>query len=139
MNEEIFRKKSLDKVKSPESLDDYIQVSNPRVWLLIFSIIILLIGACVWGIFGHINSTIPATVQVDNESAVCYVAESDITSVQVGLTVKFAEKEATIISIGEKKAQGYICTLSTSENLATGFYEGKVIVESYKPLSFVFN
>ena len=35
MNEEIFRKKSLDKVKSPENLDDYIRVSNPGVWLFI--------------------------------------------------------------------------------------------------------
>ena len=49
MSEEIFRKKSLDKVKSPENLDDYIQVSNPGVWLLLVSVIILLAGACVWG------------------------------------------------------------------------------------------
>ena len=66
MNEEIFRKKSLDKVKSPESLDDYIRVANPGVWLLLISIIVLLAGACIWGFFGHIDSTVPAAVHVEN-------------------------------------------------------------------------
>ena len=75
MSEEIFRKKSLDKVKSPENLDDYIRVSSPGVWLLLISIVVLLIGVCVWSISGRIDSTVPVTVQVKNGTAVCYVAE----------------------------------------------------------------
>ena len=102
MQEELFRKKSLDKIKSPESLEDYIHVSNPSVWLVLVSIIVLLLGACVWGIFGHIDSTVPSTVCVENGEAVCYVAESDIASVRTGLTVKFADSEAVIDKIGEK-------------------------------------
>ena len=70
MNEEIFKKKSLDKVKSPESIDDYIRVSNPGVWLLLISVIVLLIGAVVWGIFGRIDSTVSASVRIENGTAV---------------------------------------------------------------------
>ena len=139
MDNEIFRKKSLDKVKSPESLDDYIRVSNPGVWLLLISVIILLIGACVWGIFGHIDSTVPASVRVESGKAVCFIADEDISSVQVGLTVKFAEHEAAITDIGEKDEGGYSCALSETSGLPDGFYEGKVIVESYQPLSFILN
>ncbi len=43
MQEKLFR----EKVKSPENLDDYIRISNPGVWLLLVSAIVLLIGACV--------------------------------------------------------------------------------------------
>ena len=139
MSEEIFRKKSLDKVKSPENLDDYIRVSNPGVWLLLVSVIVLLAGACVWGVFGHIDSTIPASVRIENGQAVCMIAEEDISSVKVGSTVKFEDCEAVIEAIGNKTDNGYVCTVSDESALPDGFYEGKVIVERYKPLSFILN
>ena len=139
MSEEIFRKKSLEKIKSPETLDEYIKVSSPSVWLLLISVIILLIGACVWGVFGHIDSTVPAAVQVKNESAICYIDEKDISSVQQGLTVKFSDIEAKIDSIGEKTEQGYSCSLSMDESISDGVYEGKIVVKRHKPLSFILN
>lgn len=139
MSEEIFRKKSLDKVKSPESLDDYIRVSNPGVWLLLISVIVLLIGAVGWGIFGHIDSTVPASVRIENGTAVCYVEKDNMTSVKVGQTVKFEDCETVIESVGNKTDDGYVCTLSNISGLADGFYEGNIIVESYKPLSFILN
>ena len=139
MNEEIFRQKSLDRVKSPESLDDYIRVSNPGVWLLLASVIILLAGACVWGIFGHVDSTVPSAVCVENGDAVCYIAEEDIASVQTGLTVKFADAEAVITQIGEKGEMGYSCILSAPSSQPDGFYEGEVVIKSYRPLSFILN
>ena len=139
MSEEIFRKKSLDKVKSPESLDDYIRVSNPSVWLLLVSVIVLLIGFCVWGIFGHIDSTVPTTVRVENGTAVCCVAEDKIKDITEGMTVQFDGKEVVIESIGAKENTEYICTLKTEEPFADGFYEGKVVTKSHKPLSFILN
>ena len=139
MSEDIFRKKSLDKMRSPESLDDYIRVSNPGVWLLLVSVIVLLAGACVWGAFGHIGSTVPSAVCIEDGNAVCYIADEAISSIQTGLTVKFADTEAVITEIGEKGEKGYTCALSTDASLPDGFYEGKVIVKSYKPLSFILN
>lgn len=139
MREEIFRKKSLDKVKSPENLDDYIHVSNPGVWLLLISIIILLAGACVWGAFGHIDSTAPTTVLAESGTAACFVADEDISSVHEGLTVKFDGFEAVITEIGEKEESGYVCVLQPSQSVPDGFYEGIIITKSVKPLSFVLN
>ena len=139
MGEEIFRKKSLEKIKSPENLDDYIRVSNPGVWLLLISVIILLAGACVWGIFGRIDSTVPAPVYIENGEAICYIADENIALVQVGLTVKFGESKAVITDIGEKEDLGYVCTLTADTVLTDGFYEGKVVLQSYTPLTFVLN
>ena len=139
MNEDIFRKKSLDILKSPENLDDYIRVSNPGVWLLLVSVIILLVGACVWGVFGHIDSTVPASVRIEKGQAVCTVSEEDISSVKVGQTVKFKDLETEIKTIGEKNGKGYVCILDIESTLPDGFYEGKVVVESFKPISFILN
>ena len=51
----IFRKKSIERVSSPEQLNDYIRVTTPSVWLILVATIILIIGTFVWGIFGRIE------------------------------------------------------------------------------------
>ena len=138
MSEEIFRQKSLDKVKSPENLDDYIRVSNPGVWLLLISVILLLAGACVWGVFGHIDSTVEANVRAENGAVVCYVEDDSISAMQTGMIVRFDDFEATITAIRQEGGD-YSCTLQSDQTIPDGFYEGKVVVESYRPLSFVLN
>ena len=55
MNNGIFRQKSIDKVSSPEKLDDYIRVTTPSVWIALAAIVVLLIGVIVWGCFGELT------------------------------------------------------------------------------------
>ncbi len=52
---EIFRKKSLERVSSPEELNDYIKVTTPSVWMVLAAIIILLAGLVVWSVFGSVT------------------------------------------------------------------------------------
>ena len=139
MREEIYRKKSLDKIKSPDILDDYIRVSSPGVWILLACAILLLLGACVWGVFGRVESTVPAVVYAENGTAVCFLAADNAADVAVGMRVKFGEQEATIDSIGEQKAAGYTCTLTVDSAPADGVYDGTVVIRSYQPLSFIMN
>lgn len=140
MNDEIFRKKSLDKVKSPENLDDYIRVTNPGVWMLLVSVVALLVGVCVWGIFGHVDSTAPVAVRVDGGSAVCFVAQENLFSVKEGMTVRYGDCEAEITEIGAITEEGYLrCELGGAAPVEDGFYDGEVVLRSYKPMSFVLN
>lgn len=138
MGEEIFRKKSLDKVKSPENLDDYIQVSNPGVWLVLVSVIVLLAGACVWGIFGHIDSTVDTSVRVNGGTAVCAVAEEPGSSVQEGMVVRFDEYSAVVAEI-ERDGGDLVCTLRAEQPLPEGVYPGKIVISTINPIHFVLN
>ena len=61
----LFRQKSLDRISSPEQLNAYIRVSTPSVWLLLTAIVILLIGVCVWGVWGHMDTTLPVVAVAD--------------------------------------------------------------------------
>ena len=54
MNDTLFRKSSMDRLKSPEQLNDYIRVANPGVWLVLGAIILLLVGIVIWGVFGTV-------------------------------------------------------------------------------------
>ena len=39
MSDQIFRKKSLDRISSPEQLNDYIRVANPGIWMILAAVI----------------------------------------------------------------------------------------------------
>ncbi len=60
----IFRKKSIERVSSPEQLNDYIRVTTPSVWLILIAIIILIIGTLIWGVFGRIEINTGAGTEV---------------------------------------------------------------------------
>ena len=51
----VFRQKSLERVTSPEQLNDYIKVTTPSVWLILFATLVLIIGTLFWAVFGKIQ------------------------------------------------------------------------------------
>ena len=53
----LFREKNLEAMDSPESLNDYLRVTSPGVWLIMAAVIAVLVGAILWGVFGRINTT----------------------------------------------------------------------------------
>ena len=51
----VFRRKSLERVTSPEQLNDYIKVTTPSVWLILFATLVLIVGTLFWAVFGKIQ------------------------------------------------------------------------------------
>ncbi|MGD1909800.1 MAG: NHLP bacteriocin system secretion protein [Rivularia sp. (in: cyanobacteria)] len=56
-HEKLFRKESLERLSSPERLDQLMQVVNPRDWLPLTSLGVFVVMALVWSIFGRIPMT----------------------------------------------------------------------------------
>lgn len=50
----IFRKVALERLSSPEQLDQMVQVTDPKGWLALAGIGALLLAAIGWGVFGSI-------------------------------------------------------------------------------------
>ncbi len=137
MAEEIFRKKSLDKIKSPESLNDYVRVSSPAVWIIIAAVIVLLAGACVWGIFGHIDTKVQTTAIVEDGTLNCFAGDGEIS---VGMKILVGESECFVSDIGYQEISGNTyCIAMAKTDLPDGRYEAEIVTESISPMSFVFN
>ena len=51
----LYRKTSLDRISSPESLNDYIRVTTPSVWIVMLAIVALLLGMLAWSILGRVT------------------------------------------------------------------------------------
>ncbi len=58
---DLFRKKALDSISSPETLNEYIKITNPGVWVVLLAFLAVLVAVIVWFFLGSIPSTIPAT------------------------------------------------------------------------------
>ena len=52
---DLFRKKSVERINSPEELSDYIRVATPSVWLVLLATAILLAGMLAWSVFGTVE------------------------------------------------------------------------------------
>ena len=155
----IFRKVSLDRVNSPDQLDDYICVANPSVWVVLAAIVLLLASMIVWGIFGTLETTIRETFSVDHGIATCCMA--DVEDVSVGCGVRFpdgtigtvTEISATPYSSAEIAAMipddytlymmgvedwNYLVTVRV-DGQRNGLSEATIITGKVHPITFVFN
>lgn len=66
MNESIFRKKNLERISSPEEMDDYMKVTSPSMWLVMAVIVLLLVAVILWSITGRIESTLDTAGNTEN-------------------------------------------------------------------------
>jgi HlyD family secretion protein len=54
----LFRQKSLERLSSPERLDELLQVVSAKSWLPLASLSSLVVAALIWGIYGRIPITV---------------------------------------------------------------------------------
>ncbi|MBE6924636.1 MAG: hypothetical protein E7466_05315 [Ruminococcaceae bacterium] len=157
MNEQLFRKKSIERVSSPEQLDEYIRVSNPGVWMVLAAIVVLLMGICVWGVLGHLDTTLSVAAVAENGETTLYVKEADAASLTEGMTVRIDNQEYAITAIGATPVavdetisdyalhvgnlqQGeWVYAVSISGKLPDGVHNAKIVIESVSPMSFILN
>ncbi len=138
MDNQIFRQKSLDRISSPEQLNDYLHVTNPAVWLALTAVILLLAGALLWGSIASIDSFASGTAQVkDGNMTLRFDDDQIATSVKTGMTVEVGDTEAVISSVG-RADDGSIFALADT-NLADGSYPARVVYKNEQVLRLLFN
>lgn len=161
MNGQLFRKSSIDRISSPEQLDDYVRVSSLGVWMVLLAVIILLVGVCVWGIFGHLDTRLDSAGACEDGVLTCYVRESDIEAVRqataAGMEITVSGQSCQIYDIESapaavaQDADDYLLYLGgfqpgewvyevkAKTTLPDGIYEVSMITESISPMSFLLN
>ncbi len=139
MEQNLFRKKSIDKISSPESLNDYIRISNPGVWLILFAVISLLTGVVIWGFFGHADTTVTAVADIKNKEGFCWVSDDDISSIKEGMPVVLDGKEGKVKKIGDYNKINKNYKVFIEADVKDGSYSAKIVTERVKPASFVLN
>ena len=157
MKEAIFRKKSIERVNSPDQLNDYIRVANPGVWTVLAAVIILLAGLCVWGVFGHLDTVLDVAAVCENGELRLYVPEEKAGEVSAGMAVAVdgAEYELASVSaspvpvddafdayavhVGGLERGQWVYPAYAAAALPDGVYRAQIVTERISPASFVVN
>lgn len=157
MNEQLFRKKSMEKISSPEQLNEYIRVSNPGIWMVLAAIVILLIGVCAWSVLGHLDTTVKTVAVVENSEITVYIKESDIEQIRDGMKVMIGNKDYEItdiaaqpiavgddfseyaLHVGNLQNGEWVYPVAVSGKSDDGIQRADIVVESISPISFVIN
>ena len=167
MQNQIFRKKSLDRVSSPDQLDDYIHVTQPSVWIIFAAVVVLLLGACVWGALGYLDttSTVPAYADAEHGLIELYIKEKNAPYIHPGTVFTINGHEYTVdrvdgdavrmemangadkdmlayaLHVGDMVAGEWVyCAYADADHqLAEGIYEAAVVLERVHPMTFILN
>ena len=153
MDHSVFRQKSMERITSPEQMNDYIRVSNPSVWMLLAAVIVLLIGVCVWGAFGHLDTVVQTGGICEDGRLTVYLSESDFAKLDGDAILSVGEAEYAVVSdVAGAPTHPYLLHLiglsagdwahalsAEAPDLKDGVYTVSVIIERVRPLDFVLN
>ncbi len=158
MIDSVFRRKSMEKITSPEQINDYIRVSNPSVWMILAAVIVLLAGVCVWGMFGRLDTSVETGGICADGHLTVYVAEKDFAKISKETILSVDGAEYAITGIADAPIQldsstdsylihliglsegDWVYALSVDiPGIRDGVYTVSVITERVRPLDFVLN
>lgn len=117
----IFRKVALERLSSPEQLDQMLQVTSPRAWLALLALLILLVAVIVWSILGSVPIKVSAPVILLQTGGVKHVA-----STASGQIETIYPRAGDTVAEGQVIAE--VASLNGGEiNQVTSPYTGKVL------------
>lgn len=92
----LFRKQALERLSSPEQLDQLMQVVAPRSWLLLAGLGLLIATLLLWGLFGTITTTAQGRgVLSEPGVALLYLPSGEATLLKPGMPVRLSFANAS--------------------------------------------
>ncbi len=136
-NSGIFRKKSMERISSPEQLTDYLRVTNPGIWVLLAAVITLLGGLFAWSMTGSLETLADGVAVVEDGQAQIMVIDSGRGEIKSGMTVRVGGEEYSIATV---ESDDYGRTVAYAPiDKTDGRYDVKIVTESIHPIKFLFS
>jgi HlyD family secretion protein len=100
---ELFRKKALEKLRSPEQLDQLLRITSTRSWLALLGVVIIVVTAILWGIYGRVATKVAGIgIFLDAGGVFDVVAtgEGRLVDIKVGINdrVRTGQVVATLVT-----------------------------------------
>ena len=156
MKNGLFRKKSLERISSPEELHDYMRVTSPRLWMLLGAITALLVGFIVYASTATMENTMPIKVKVSQyeletnaageieymTAIEAHLPRTMKDQVDSNMMVRIGRIEAKIAYVGVGENETIFLNIDPGMDyvpLEEGEYDAELVLESTMPISFLWN
>ncbi len=132
MENNLFRKKILDHISSPEEMHDYMRVTSPRIWMILGAILLLLAGFIVYFATARMENTYSMKMEWSLGSGTVTVPASQAENLKIHMPVRVKGHTGSISNImmgsqiklsirldsGEPLPEGYtVLTFENAEDL----------------------
>ncbi|MBE5791595.1 MAG: hypothetical protein E7322_05480 [Clostridiales bacterium] len=167
MQNNLFKKSSMERITSPEKLNDFIKVSNPTSWMILGMALAIILGLLCWGIFGSLNESVMFNGHMKEEKLYCYANGNLADQLEAGMPATITPQgsgetfEGRIVTVAEhplsydEATRGITSDYILSSLGLTGWniavvvesdaplYEGvvytvSVVTDTYRPIEMVF-
>ena len=158
-NNELFRKKSLERISSPEEMHDYMRVTSPRLWMILAAILVMLAGFLVYASTTTLENTLDIRVQVETydgdddgsgsgEETRYTMVSAEIPiqykdSVEIGMELRIGSETGKVIWISTAEDSDTLLAFFQMEHrtlpLPDGEHDAVLVLESTTPISFLWN
>ena len=138
MEASVYMKASVERISSPEQLNDYLRVTNPSVWIVLAAVVLLLIGTLVWACFTDIGSSVSGVAAVENGVMTVRFEDAALEkNVEAGMLVTVGGTASPIVSVGVGADGRAFAQAETA--LADGTYEAAVQYKRTQIIRLLFN
>ncbi len=134
-NEELQDNRRLS---SPEQLNDYLKVTNPRIWVVLSAIVLLVAGLLLWSSFTTIESYATGTARaVGGELTVTFDDPAKASKVQAGMEMEVGDVLTEVLTVGTDEEGNTIA--SARVNIPDGSYDVRVGYKTTQVMSMLLN
>lgn len=135
MENRLFRKETIDRISSPEQLQDYMKVTNPGIWMVLSAVIALLVGLIILASTRNIETLLPVQAVANEGVVTIALPEGNASGVREGMILRIAGQEIPIDYIYDD--EGGQPTVSAKMDLPDGQYDAQIVTESIRPITFL--
>ena len=138
MAQQIFRQKSLDRLSSPEALNDYMHVTSPSVWVMLTATVLLLAGIIVWSNFAVIESRATGTAVVSEDNiSVILKDRTNASKIEKGMSATIGGVNAQITFTGRGE-EGQVL-IGVDQEIPAGSYDFSATYKTTKVIEMLFS
>lgn len=133
----IFRPKSLQRIASPEELNDYLKVTTPAVWMTLGAVVAILIGIIIWSFLGTLNTTVSGDATALDGYIDVTVTDDGAEYIKEGQSILVGDIKSTV---GEVSLDDFGRTkVGATMDIPDGEYRARIVVEQISPFMLLFN
>lgn len=138
MGQDAANRQGARRISSPEQLNDYLKVTNPKIWVLLVAAALFLVGLLLWGGFTSIESYATGTARaVGGELTVTFDDADKASRVQPGMQMQVGDMRTEVLTVGSDKNGSPVA--SAHANIPDGSYDVRVGYDSTQVISMLLN
>ena len=88
MENRLFRQKSVERITSPEQLQDYMKVTSPTIWMVLGAVIAILAGLLISSSLATVESSLPVEAEVEKNVATVTLPAAQKENIEPGMVLR---------------------------------------------------